>query len=513
VRFLRHGAKPPEVLAAVDLGSNSFHMVVARLSHGQPKVIDRLREMVRLAGGLDSRGRLRPEHQEVALACLSRFGERLGDMHAESVRVGGTNTLRRIGQNSDFVRRAGLAIGHPVEIISGIEEARLIYQGVSCSSPAVAGSHRVVDIGGGSTEIIRGRGPDTDAMESLRIGCVGLSRRAFPGGKLSKRRFKDARLQARLELEPVRALFRRVTPERASGASGTIRAAGAVLNEMAGGPTTITVDGLQEIIGRMTDAGHIDQIRLPGLSAERSPVFPGGVSILIEIMSDLGIEHMHVADGALREGLLYDMVGRLTNEDARDRTVRSMEGRFNIDSGQADRVEAAALMLLNEVAVGWGLDDEVYAQMLGWAARLHEIGLHIAHSRYHHHGAYLLEHADMPGFPTVEQRVLARLVGEHRGGLNRHDFADISDAWVRPTRRLTVILRLAVLFNRSRGDAPLPKISCRGKSRKFTVTVPVGQRMTNPLTWADLKCEKKYLAEAGVTMTLAEAPVADAAGT
>ncbi len=481
-------------------------MVVARLSHGQPKVIDRLREMVRIAGGLSEDHKLSPKKQKVALACLAQFGERLRDIRADSVRVVGTNTLRMIGQNSDFIRQAELAIGHPVEIISGMEEARLIYQGVFCSSPSVPGHQLVVDIGGGSTEIILGQGIDADTMESLNIGCVGISQRAFTEGRLSRRRFKKARLYASLELEPVREFFRRVELERVTGASGTIRAAHAVLSELAGKPTMITIAGLQDLIDRMIDAGQLDNIRLPGLSAQRAPVFAGGVAILIEIMSGLGLEQMHVSDGALREGLLYDMVGRLANEDARDRTVRSMEARFGIDRHQADRVERAALELLRQVASDWSLDAEIYAQMLRWAARLHEIGLHIAHSSYHRHGAYLLEHADMPGFPTVEQRALAQLVGEHRGRLGRQTYAEISDKWVQPVRRLTVLLRLAVLFNRSRTDVSLPDIICSGNSRKFSITLPGDQRAENPLTWADLMREQEYLGAIGVKMKLTEPP-------
>jgi exopolyphosphatase/guanosine-5'-triphosphate,3'-diphosphate pyrophosphatase len=508
VRFFQAQPKEPEILAAVDLGSNSFHMVVARLSHGQPTVIDRLREMVRLAGGLDADNHLDTTSQEIALTCLAQFGERLRDIRADSVRVVGTSTLRMLGQNSDFVRRAEAAIGHPVEIISGIEEARLIYQGVFYSSPSVSGRQLVVDIGGGSTEIILGQGAEADAMESLSIGCVGLSQRIFQNGKLSKRRFKKARLKARLELEPVQEFFRRIDLERISGASGTIRATHNVLNELANEPTLITVAGLQGLVEQMIDAGHIDKVHLPGLSMQRLPVFAGGIAILIEIMSGLGLEQMHVADGALREGLLYDMVKRLTDEDARDRTVRSMEGRFNIDERQADRVEQTALMLLQQVASDWSLDIEIYAQMLRWAARLHEVGLHIAHSRYHRHGAYLLEHADMPGFSTTEQRVLARLVGKHRGRLDRQTFAEIPDNWVQPTRQLTVLLRLAVLFNRSRTAAPLLEISCSGKSHKFSLALSGDQRSENPLTWADLEREQDYLGEAEIKMQLVE-PLAD----
>jgi len=495
-------APEPKILAAVDLGSNSFHMVVARLSHGQPKVIDRLREMVRLAAGLDSRNQLDEDYRRVALDCLSRFGERIRAIHADSVRVVGTNTFRKLGRSSDFVKAAAQCLGHPVEIISGIEEARLIYQGVMHTSPAVEGIQLVIDIGGGSTEIIRGRGFESDAMESLEVGCVDLSTACFGNGKLSKRRFERARLTARLELQPIRFRFRENTPIRVIGASGTIRTAQAVLSALAGETTPITFDGLQKLIKRMISAGHLDRVDLPGLSEQRKPVFPGGVAILLEVMAALKIDQVQVSDGALREGLLYDMVGRLTNEDARVRTVRSMEGRFNIDTEQADRVESAALVFLEQVGKSWKIERKLDRQLLRWAARLHEIGLHIAHSHYHHHGAYLLEHADMPGFPTDEQQLLARLVGAHRNRIDKKYLSDISGDWHNRAKRLIVLLRLAALFNRSRTDVDLSEIVCRAKGQKLSLEVSQTWLVGNPLTWADLVREEKFLSVAGIEMIL-----------
>ena len=308
---------------------------------------------------------------------------------------------------------------------------------------------------------------------------------------------------ARLKLEPVRQNFRSVTPVRVSGASGTIRAAQAVIDELAGAPTLMTIGGVQDLIERMIAAGHVDNIDLPGLTDQRRPVFPGGAAILAEIMAGIGVQQMHVADGALREGLLYDLVGRLSNEDARDRTVSSMEQRFSIDGRQAGRVEKTALLLLKQVARDWSLKTELFASLLRWAARLHEIGLHIAHAKYHHHGAYLLENADLPGFPVVEQRVLARLVGEQRGRLDRQFFADIPEAWEVPARRLTVLLRLAVLFNRGRADQPVPKIRCSGPPEAFSLAIDV-DRDDNPLTWADLEKEQALLDAAGIKMALIE---------
>lgn len=504
--FQRSSSDTPEVLAAVDLGSNSFHMIVARLSHGQPTIIDRLREMVRLAAGLDEYDRLSEASQRDALDCLARFGERIRAMHADKVRVVGTSTLRRIDRFSGFVEKAEEALGHPVEIISGIEEARLIYQGVYHSSPGVDGTQLVVDIGGGSTEIIRGSGIEAEAMESLKIGCVGISEKHFTGGKLSKRRFARARLAARLEIAPVRRRFLKNEPRRVIGASGTIRAAQAVLSAIAEKPVDISVRGLEDLIDRAIDAGQVDKLQLPDLSPQRRPVFPGGLAILIEIMSALEFEQMSVSDGALREGLLYDMVGRLTDEDARERTVRAMEGRFSVDAEQATRVEETAMLLLDQVADSWKINNPIDRQMLRWSSRLHEIGLDIAHSGYHQHGAYLLEYSDMPGFPTGEQQVLACIVAGHRGKFSRNSFYDeIPGSWGRRTKRLTVLLRLAVLLNRARAPANGHEVVMRAKGRRISVTVPQVSPDTEPLTWADLEREVRLVADANIEMTLERA--------
>lgn len=486
----------PGILAAVDLGSNSFHMIVARLSHGQPKVIDRLREMVRLAAG--------EERQEVALDCLARFGERIRTIHADSVRVVGTSTLRKLGRSSNFVRQAAATLGHPVEIISGIEEARLIYQGVIHTSPSVQGNQLVVDIGGGSTEIISGAGFEPTAMESLNLGCVELSQSFFGNGKISRRRFGRARTAAQLELRPIRSRFRELPRERAIGASGTVRAAQAVLNAGGESSSDISIEALENLIERLISAGHMDKIKMPGLSEQRRPVFPGGLAILIEIMSALKIDVMHVSDGALREGILYDMVGRLTDEDARVRTVRSVEGRFNIDVAQAGRVEATAIVLMDQVSSSWKLDTPLDRQLLVWSARVHEIGLHISHSRYQKHGAYLLDNADLPGFPTGEQQILASLVGAHRSKLDRKSFADIPKNDARRVKRLAVLLRLAVLFNRGRADVHLSELSIRAKGHRIFIEVSQAWLDANPLTWADLKREGEILGAVGMEMTLME---------
>ena len=490
-------AKVPEVLAAVDLGSNSFHMVVARYDHGQLVIVDRLRETVRLAAGLDTQGRLSRESVTRALQCIERFGQRMRDMRAESVRVVGTNTLRKARRKGAFLDRAREALGHPIEIISGVEEARLIYLGVAHTTPQESGQRLVVDIGGGSTELIIGEGLAAKRLESLYMGCVSFSTAHFADGGITDKRMKRARTAAQLELAPVVSRFRHSEWDSAFGASGTLRAVSDVLLARGSPNGTIDREGLEWLLQECLRAGSTDKLRLAGLAADRQDIFPGGLAILIEVFDMLGVGAMRVADGALREGLLYDLLGRLTDEDARSRSVRAMEGRFHVDVAQADRVEATALAFLRQARDGWRLDDPLAEQMLAWAARLHEIGLDISHSHYNRHGAYLLQHADMPGFPREEQQLLAALVGSHRRKLSLDHVEDLIPPWHLKAEFLIVLLRLAVLLHRDRGPRALPEIDLRVKGRSIDVEFPKGWRDNHPLTAADLEQEIEYLQSAG----------------
>jgi len=494
---------PAEVLAAVDLGSNSFHMVVARTQHGHPSIVDRLREMVRFASGLDEHGDLDDASQERALSCLRRFGQRLRDMHAHQVRVVGTNTLRRARNADVFLAKAEEALGHPVEVISGMEEARLIYLGVSHHIDSKDGRNLVVDIGGGSTELIVGEGYEPKHLESLYIGCVGLSKEHFEDGKLSQKRFDRARLAARLELTPVAAKFRRYGWTQAIGSSGTVRAARDVAHALKLVDSGLSLSALETIIAELIAARRVEDAKLPGLAADRAPVFAGGVAILAEVMSTLRIEHLQISAGALREGLLYDMLGRLQDEDARERSIQAMQRRYHVDVEQAERVETTAAALLREVASTWQLSDERYLQLLVWAARLHEVGLDIAHARYHHHGGYLLANSDLPGFARLEQRLLAALVTLHRRKLDDPFVDELPAEWRTPAFRLIVLLRLAVLLNRTRSPSDLPPMALQVGKDSLELRFPSGWLDVNPLTAADLEQERDWLRARGLELRVA----------
>jgi len=487
----------PDVLAAVDLGSNSFHMVVARYSHGQLVIIDRLREMVRLAAGVAENGRIDKEVAARALACLERFGQRLRDMHADSVRVVGTNALRLAHRKQAFLERAREALGHPIEIIGGMEEARLIYSGVAHTLPDEPGRRLVVDIGGGSTELIIGEGLTPLELESLQMGCVSSSERFFRDGKLSAKRFERARLAARLELEPVQAAFRRRGWDTCAGSSGTVRAIGDAIRALDPQALNITPAGIARVIEYCVDVGHVRELNLEPITEDRRPVFPGGLAILAEIYSALDIKEMRIAEGAMREGLLYDMLGRFKREDARERTVRAMQQRYHVDEAQAERVEATVRNFLEQTRAAWKLEEPLAKWALKWAARLHEIGLDVSHSGYHRHGAYLLENGDMPGFPREEQRLLARLVGAHRRKLTLEGLEELLPPWDRSALYLIVLLRLAVLLHRGRSSTALPQIDLVAMPRSLEARFPPRWLDDHPLTLADLLQEVDYLRAVG----------------
>jgi len=490
----------PGNIAAVDLGSNSFHMIVARPNPGELVVVDRLREMVQLATGLGRDRRLDSDAQERARDCLRRFGQRLKHLPPRSVRAVGTNTLRVARDSDDFIAEAEAALGHSIETISGIEEARLIYLGVAHGMPDPAARRLVVDIGGGSTEVIVGENLRPARMDSLYLGCVTLSRAHFPAGEIDAKKWRRAEVAALQELEPLQAPYRILEWERAVGASGTVRSVEAVVRAAGWSKEGITPKALRKLRDAMIKSGHVDELPFEGLSPSRRAVFPGGAVLLGAVLESLDIDRLHQADGALREGLLYDLLGRITAEDVRSRSVSALAERYHVDRAQAIRVGATALQLLDQAAGAWKLEGPEYRNLLLWAADLHEVGLDIAHRHYHRHGEYVVAESELLGFTREEQWLLSALVRAHRRKFPTTVVKELPRRRGREVERLGILLRLAVVLRRSRSPEPVPEPSLAAAKKTVALTFPEGWLDEKPLTRADLEQERNYLKSIGVAL-------------
>ncbi len=509
----RSGARPevpgggePDVVAGVDLGSNSFHMVVARVVGGRLHVIDRMRESVRLAAGLDEQRRLAGEAQTRALACLARFGQRLRGMPAPSVRAVGTNTLRQARNARPFLRRAERALGHEIEVLPGREEARLIYLGVAHELADDAGRRLVIDIGGGSTECVIGERFEPIEAASLYMGCVAFSLRFFPGGRVRAGAMERAGIAARLELQSIERRYRALGWHDCIGSSGTVLHVAALLRDNGFAGDEITLEGLRRLRGALLEAGHLEALRLAGLQADRLPVLPGGLAILIALFEGLRIRRMRISAGALREGLLYELVGRIRHEDVREQTIRRIAEQYHVDLEQAARVERVALRCLEQVAGAWRIDLSTGRQFLSWAARLHEIGLSVAYAGYHKHGAYLVTHADLPGFSRDDQEMLAAVILGHRRRVPTAVLQALPPDHVGATWRLCILLRLAVCLNRSRSQAPLPRFRLRAIRGGLEIAFAASWLEHHPLTRADLAEEALRLTAAGFALRVRRLP-------
>ena len=490
--------KQQPILAAVDLGSNSFRLQIGRVENEQLYMLDSLREPVRLAAGLTEDKRLDKAAQQRALICLQRFGERLRDLPREAVRAVGTNSLRVAKNAAEFLQQAEAALGFPIEVIAGREEARLIYLGVAQGLPQSDGKRLVMDIGGGSTEFIIGRGMGPLRLESLYMGCVSYSLRYFPDGKIGKSNLKQAELAARTELQTIATEFSRGHWDVALGSSGSARVLCDVLEQNGYSDSGLTRDGLELLRGQLLSAGDARNLDLLGLRPDRIPVLPGGFAIMYAAFCELGIEQMQPALGALREGVLYDLLGRFHHNDMRDVTAKQFMRRYHVDARQAERVALLAEQLALQFLEG--LVDEDALRLLGWVASLHEIGISVAHSGYHKHTAYILANADMPGYSKKEQARLSLLALAHRGKLDKvrglvGTQEDIA---------LIMALRLAALFYRNRSDAELPAMQGRFSGAKFHLILAPGWLAQNPLTDTALQEETRQWKEFGVSVQVVE---------
>jgi exopolyphosphatase/guanosine-5'-triphosphate,3'-diphosphate pyrophosphatase len=482
----------PSLIAAIDLGSNSFHMVVAKADHGEIRILERLGDKVQLAAGLDEARNLNEESMQRGLDCLRRFAQMIAGLPEGAVRIVGTNALREAHNRAEFIRRAEAILGHPVEVISGREEARLIYLGVSHTLPDTPGRRLVADIGGGSTEFIIGQRFESQLRESLQMGCVSYTQRYFRDGKITPARYAQAYTAARLELMGIEYSLRRLGWQEAVGASGTLRAVGLAIKAAGLGNGEINPEGLAWLKRKLFKLGDVEKIDLDGVKPDRRPIFPAGLAIAEAIFDALELNRMTHSEGALREGVLYDLLGRHHHEDVRERTLSALMERCHVDVEQAARVEAKALEALEQVASSWGLDDDWHRDLLLWSARVHEIGMDIAHYHYHKHGAYLIEHSDLAGFSRQDQLMLALLVRGHRRNIPKDRFAEFGEEGVK-LLRLCVLLRFAILFHHIRGTSAMPAVTLEADGNSLSLQFPKGWLEANPLTQADFEQEADWL--------------------
>lgn len=459
------------LIAAVDLGSNSYRLEIGRVERGQVRRAEYIKETVRQGNGLDESRNLTADAMERGLDCLARFGERLAGMKKQQVRAVATQTLREARNRDAFLDRAHRVLGFPIDVISGREEARLIYQGVAHLLPQSDERRLVIDIGGRSTEVIVGRGYKAGVMESYRVGSVAWSMRYFGQGVLSDAAFDAAELAAQAVLEEAVGTYPRESWEVAYGSSGTIGAVADVLAAAGGTDAEITQDDLEWLRRALVAAGHAEKVRLAGLKDDRRPVIGGGVAVLRAVFDTLGIDRMQRADGALRHGVLYDMLDReQPATDVRSATVERLCAKFGADTAQSLRVARTACALLAQLAPG---ND---SRELAWAAQLHEIGFAVSHSDSHKHGAYILDNTDAPGFAVPELHRMGLLVLGHRGKLRKLE-ADFDDeSFVAEL----LCLRLAVILCHARRDPELTGLHVSGSGRRFKLAVPAAWMRKHP---------------------------------
>lgn len=490
-------------IAAVDLGSNSFHMIVARIEEdGSLKVIDRIKEMVRLGAGLDENNILDEETQERALDCLSRFAQRLQNIKKKDIRIAATNTLRIATNANAFIKRARKVIDHRIDIISGVEEARLVYHGAVYSLAELGSKRLVVDIGGGSTEVIIGENTKPVKLESLHFGSSSITKQYFSDGVITKARIKKADIHVLQDIEDIRQAYIKTGWEQSVGTSGTIRSISKILLSMGLTDGTITDKGLKNLLAMTENAGAIDKIKLDGLSSDRKPVFIGGLIILNALFKALNIKELTASDGALREGLMVDLVGRIKHQDIRELSVGQMAERYAVRFNHAENIRKTCEYLFTGIETSWKLNDENLLQLVYWAAQLHETGLAISHSGYHKHSAYLVLNSDMPGFSMQEQQLLSLLLRYHRKNILANEFDSFSEKYRKKIFKMLVILRLAIIFNRSLIEDHTPVYKIEAKNKTIRLLFPKNWFDENPLTTADLESEADYLESIGYQLQL-----------
>lgn len=487
--------------AALDLGSNSFHLIIAGLNQREVRIKDKISEKVQLGAGIGADKRINQHAQQRALACLQKYSERLHGIPKKNVRVVGTNALRSAKNSKSFLTEAERILGYEIDIIAGREEARLIYLGVSHTLADDEGARLVIDIGGGSTEFIIGSRFEAQITESLHMGCVSYAQQYFEDG-ISERAFTRATMAAKQQLIAIRKELLVHGWDTTVGASGTIRAIINLLRHQGNIEDEVQLEHLyalkQQLLQRFK---RRHDVHMSGLSEKRGPVLPSGLAILIAIFESLNIKSMGYSTGALREGLLYDMLGRIHHEDVRDRTVTALKGRYRVSGSRAERAKATAFELLEHLQSDV-VEDSDTRQYLGWAADLYQIGLSVSHTYFQKHGAYLIKHSDLPGFTRRQQAFLAALVNNHRRSFQQIKASSALYHLRHEYEVLSVCLRLALIIQRGYTEYDIKVVNFSKREDEFTLELQPGWREDNTLLETDIEQEIAYLRRVNIRLTV-----------
>jgi len=490
--------KTEETYAAIDLGSNSFHLIVQSISSQGIRTQDRLRERVRLGEGINSCNSLTQQVKDRAVECLKRFCERIRPVKPRNIRAVGTQALRKLESDDQLLTEFESHLGCPIEIISGVEEARLIWLGARSEFTEEHEEVLLIDIGGGSTELVSGKGGVSSQLASLEVGCVQIMNSFFKGGDLSKNKYQDAKLAIAIELEPVIKRFKSRPLQNYFGTSGSILAISKILGTWEEG-RQITLRNLKEIREKLFSLGNVSEIDLPQISMERKKVLPGGVIILEVLMRELKIQSLEAIPGGLREGILTDLIGRDEGLDIREQTILSKMKNFGIDESHALRVSDLAQQIYRSTKKPWGIDTLQVANWIRWSALLHEAGLSLGHDSHTRHGEYLIRNSDMPGFSYTDQKMMSFLVRNQKRKINEQNFFGLGPIQVADQCRLLLIIRLAVLLNRSRISLSIP-LEVSASTNTISLFFDRDWIDERPLTQALLDREKELFGNLGLNL-------------
>ncbi|RCU45494.1 guanosine-5'-triphosphate,3'-diphosphate diphosphatase [Corallincola holothuriorum] len=496
-------SSPNQLYAAIDLGSNSFHMLVVRVVAGSVQVLAKIKRKVRLASGLDTQNQLSEEAMIRGWDCLRLFAERLQDIPANNIRIVGTATLRVAANVEQFIATAEQILDHPIQIITGEQEAETIYQGVAHTSSG-SGNQLVIDIGGASTELIVGQQYEPHILHSLNMGCVLFRERYFAGGQLQQSNFDAAISAAEALVAPLVVDYCAYGWQRCVGASGTVQALQEVLLAQ-GYDERITLPKLQQMMAQAVACGQLQALNIVGLSEERKPVFVSGLAILIALFRKFGIEQMTTSGGALREGIVYEMLGEQRQENVRQRTLAGLKQQFRIDQPHATRVSELALALCQQVAAPWQLEDIELNELLASAAQLNEIGLLIGYQNAQQHAKYIIENATLPGFSNSQKLLLASLLGQYQGPLDSACYEQLTGIEPTTAMRLTRLLRLAIIFCGRRQDSSVPELILTAEGETLSLQLSQPWLNSHPLVSSELQQEACYTLKIGGELKLTAA--------